>query len=185
MQKNYLPGLKINAVLIDYEKAGFILAEHLLSLGHKKIALLAAGKIPISEEFTNGVKKAFISKGGELNREDIFNIGFSINDSVGFVEKLSSYSAVITMDDNMAIELVKKFAVSGKNVPNDISVTGCNDIELASLFSPGITTVRLPIRELGAKSAEKLLSIINGLPDNENIVLAPELRIRNSSSLLN
>jgi DNA-binding LacI/PurR family transcriptional regulator len=180
--KNYLPGLKINAVLIDYEKAGYMLAEHLLSMGHEKIALLAAGKIPISEEFTAGVEKAFSAKAHELNRKDIFNTGFSSEALKGFIEALSDYSAIITMDDNMAIELVKLFKAAGKNVPEDVSVTGCNDIEGASLFQPGITTVRLPIGELGAKAAEKLIAKIRGQQEQGNIILEPELIIRSSTA---
>lgn len=182
--KNYLPGLKINAVLLNYERAGFLLADHLLSLGHERIALLAAGKVPISEDFTNGIGAALAATGRALDKKDIFNIGFSL-DNCDFMEKLSTYSSIMTMDDNVAIELIKELKKHGKKVPENISVTGCNDHGNASLFTPGITTVRLPIRELGMKAAEKLLAIIKGQRDQENITLEPELVIRKSTGPVN
>lgn len=180
--KNYLPGLKINAVLFDYKKAGYMLAEHLLALGHKKIALLAAGEAPISFEFIKGVQEAFALQEQELKKADVFNVGFSLEKGNELLNQLLPYSALITIDDNIAIELVKLFNAIGKNIPRDISITGCNDVEIASVFQSGITTVRLPIYDLGVKAAEKLLDIINGEQAHENVILSPELVVRGSTA---
>jgi GntR family transcriptional regulator, arabinose operon transcriptional repressor len=182
--KNYIPGLKINAILMDYEKAGYMAAEHLLSLGHRNIALLNAGEIAISKEFTTGVEKAFTKFKAKLDENDIFNVGFAPENVVEYNHKLTAYTGIITLNDNIAIEAIKQLKQSAKNIPEDISVIGCNDIPAASMVTPELTTVKLPINELGCKSAEKLIDIINGKPDHDNIVLSPELVIRHSTSMI-
>ena len=182
MAKNYVPGLKINSTVFDYEKAGSLAARHLLSLNHSKIALLNAGNTTISTEFTNGVKRAFKESGKELNEKDIFDIAFEPDNVLKYIGDLAVYSGIITFDDNIAFQVITELKDLGVNVPEDISVVGCNDVRAASGFSPALTTIKLPIGELGRISASKLLSIIKGDPQEENVVLEPELVIRNSTT---
>lgn len=182
MAKNYIPGLKINATLFNYEKAGYMAARHLLSLKQTKIALLNAGNTSISTEFTNGVKRAFKENAVELNENNIFNIAFEPENISRHIDNLAVYSGIISFDDNIAFQIITKLKDLGVKVPDDISVIGCNDIQAASTFSPTLSTIRLPIIELGRISASKLLSIIKGDPQEGNVVLEPELVIRESTA---
>jgi len=182
--KNYIPGMKVNAVLVDYKKAGKIACEHLLSLGHRKIALLNAGKIPISADFTDGVKEAAANAGISVGSGNIFEAA-DIQKSAFLIDKLMKFTAIITFDDDIAVELAGELRKSGKKVPRDISVVGCNDMQSARLFSPAITTIRIPIYELGKIACEQLLNIIDGSVMEGSIVLEPELIIRESTSIYN
>ena len=183
--KNYIPGMKVNAVLVDYKKAGKLACEHLLSLGHKKIALLNAGKIPISADFTAGVKDAAANADICIREEDIFEMTPDIQKSPFFIDKLMKFTALIVFDDDIAVEIIRSLDTNGKKVPGDISVVGCNDMPSSRLFVPAITTSRIPIYELGKIACEQLVNIIDGTVMEDNIVLEPEFIIRESTSICN
>ncbi len=185
--KNYFPGMQKNAVLIDFEKAGKLIVEHLAGLGHKNIALLYAGeKINISRDFKAGVFTACLDNGIRLHHENILDIGFTCDNAFNVVDFLCKskdrVSAVITLDDDIAARVVQRLTQKGLSVPEDISVTGCNDMPVASLISPALTTLSIPIIELGKKSAEILLDRLRGQIVNFNgVKLSPELIIREST----
>ena len=59
----------------------------------------------------------------------------------------------------------------GLRVPDDISITGFDDIELASIADPGLTTVHVPHREMGKRAAQMLIDMVNGTPPSESVEL--------------
>jgi len=70
-------------------------------------------------------------------------------------------------------------------VPDDISVIGVDDIQLAEFISPRLTTIRQPLKEMGAIAASTLLQRIHGEDVPEETILQPELVIRESTSSAN
>jgi GntR family transcriptional regulator of arabinose operon len=179
--KNYFPGLEGNAVLIDFQKAGSLIVEHLAGLGHKNIALLYGGdKISISRDFKAGVTTACLDNGIKMRRENIIDIGFECADvskTVDFLLKSADrVSAIITLDDEIAAAIVQYLKAKGLKVPEDISVSGCNNLPIASLLSPRLTTLSVPICELGEKAAEILLQRLTGKLDKfKGLKLEPEI----------
>lgn len=71
-------------------------------------------------------------------------------------------TAVFCANDLMAIGALKACAALGVRVPADISVMGCDDIEMARLVVPELTTIALPARELGARAARLLIRQLQG-----------------------
>jgi DNA-binding LacI/PurR family transcriptional regulator len=71
-------------------------------------------------------------------------------------------SAVFCVNDLVAVGALKACAVSGLHVPDEISILGCDDIELARYVSPELSTIRIPVREIGARAARLLLRAIEG-----------------------
>lgn len=185
--KNYFPGLKENAVLVDFEKAGKMIVEHLAKLEHKNVALLYAGeKINISRDFKKGVMTACLDRGIKMRQENTINIGFTcdkVNGAVDFLLKSNDrVSTIITLDDDIAAAVIQQLKTKGLKVPEDISVTGCNDMPIASLVSPTLTTLSVPINELGRKAAEILLKRLDGeLRDFKGLKLEPKIVIREST----
>ena len=186
--KNYFPGLRDNSVLIDFEKAGNMIVEHLAEFGHKNIALLYAGeKINISRDFKAGVMTTCLDNGIKMRKENTINIGFK-SDKVSkavdsLIESDDRVSAIVTLDDDIAAAVIQQLKAKGLKVPEDISVTGCNDMPIASLLSPTLTTVSVPINELGRQAADILLKRLNGeLKDFKGIELEPDIVIRESTA---
>jgi LacI family repressor for deo operon, udp, cdd, tsx, nupC, and nupG len=81
----------------------------------------------------------------------------------------------------MAISVIGALAHQGIRVPDDIVVTGWDDINIASLITPALTTVHQPTRDLGAGAARMLLSLISNEPiETADTVLPSRLKIRES-----
>lgn len=185
--KNYFPGLKENAVLIDYEKAGIMITEHLAELEHKNIALFYAGEdISISRDFKKGVVTSCLDNGIKLRRENIVDVGFDCDKASEAVDSLTKsqdrVSAIITMDDDIAAAVIRRLNEKGLNIPGNISLTGCNDMPIASLLSPALTSIAIPIDKLGREAAEALLKRLCGQEVNfKGVKLEPELIIREST----
>jgi DNA-binding LacI/PurR family transcriptional regulator len=90
-------------------------------------------------------------------------------------------TAVFGVSDALAIGAMRAFKDRGYKVPEDIAVVGYNDLEIASLVEPPLTTVSAPIHDLGMKSMNMLLQLISsGQKKCENIILPTKLVIRRS-----
>ena len=92
------------------------------------------------------------------------------------------FTTVVASGDTMAIGAIRALRNHGDKVPRDIAVSGFDDIELSSLFSPPLTTVRQPKHQIGVRSMEKLLDLIaDKTLSVYREVLPYELVIRESS----
>jgi len=93
-------------------------------------------------------------------------------------------TAIVAADDGMAVGVLKAISKSGLKVPEDISVAGFDDIELADYTIPSLTTIRQPVREMAEIAANMLIKMIEGEPLSESekyISLEPMLIIRDST----
>ena len=121
------------------------------------------------------VDEALISEGDFTERSG----------TVGMQQLLpASPTAVFVASDPMAIGAIKALREAGKQVPQDIALVGYDDIPIAALIEPGLTTVRQPIERMGSMAAEGLLSMLNDPTDGEapahRIILPTELVVRAS-----
>jgi LacI family transcriptional regulator len=88
---------------------------------------------------------------------------------------------LVCYNDLVAVGALKACAELGVNVPDDVAVVGCDDIMLAGLLSPALTTLRVRKYELGASAARMLLDRIRGRRGESEVLLRPELIIRESA----
>ena len=91
-------------------------------------------------------------------------------------------TAVFASNDQMAIGAIHAFRVKGLMVPDDISVAGFDDSEVASQIIPGLTSIRRPVRRMATQATLKLIARIDGRDEDaeQKCVLAPELVLRDS-----
>jgi LacI family transcriptional regulator len=88
---------------------------------------------------------------------------------------------LVCYNDLVAVGALRACAELGLRVPDDIAVVGCDDIMVASLLSPALTTLRVPKYEIGASAARMLLDRISGLRGENEVLLQPELVVRESA----
>ncbi len=183
----YCEGMQMPNVTIDNEKASRDITNYLLNLGHRRICCLPGNTgIRLYQDRLNGYLKALKERRIEVLPELICESAADIQGGYDAVERLinadAKFTAVLTCGDTLAIGAIKALQNSGLNVPSDVAVTGFDDIELASLYSPSLTTVRQPKRQIGIRSMEKLLDLIAGKKlANLQDVLSYELVIREST----
>jgi LacI family xylobiose transport system transcriptional regulator len=181
-----LPGIETNCVELDDYSIGYILSEHLLQNGHTRICFLS-GSRP-NDTRVMGFKTCLLDHGISLSESSVFpteinlRSGYEVGLSVLKREGVPRPTAFICGNDLVAAGLYKAAHALGLRIPEDISVVGCDDIELASLLGPSLTTVNLDLVTLGERCAQLLLSQIEGggtfAP--QTIHAAPRLVIRNS-----
>ncbi|WP_035571543.1 LacI family DNA-binding transcriptional regulator [Halonatronum saccharophilum] len=181
---------KIN---VDNFSGAYMGVKYLLDLGHKKVACIKGDDVASSGASVDrvlGYKKALNDFG--INNEIIVPGYFEVEDAYkathNLLEEQKDITAIFYLSDMMAIGGLKAIRERGLKVPDDISVLGCDDIELASLINPPLTTLRQPRYEMGYKGMGALISILeetNKRINHKDISFNMELVIRESTKKVN
>ncbi|GAA4080961.1 LacI family DNA-binding transcriptional regulator [Amphibacillus indicireducens] len=162
--------------------------DHLYSLGHQKIAHIAATDGSFTgKERLKGFGLALDKYGLTIDDSYIVNGGlFSYESGYNAMNRLLKLddvpTAVFASSDTMAIGAIKAIKDAGLSAPDDISVVGFDDIELAQHITPGLTTIRQNAELMGRKAADLLINQINDEDEDFSTILLPvELIIRDST----
>ncbi len=106
----------------------------------------------------------------------------AVDDLLGASGGTPPFDAIFASNDRMAIGALRCLKRRGIRVPEDVEIVGFDDIELASLVDPPLTTVAQPASEMGRRSAALLLLLAEGKPPTERIVtLEPKLVVRGTT----
>ncbi len=165
-------------VATDAESAGAQAAEHLIGLGHKRIAFI--GPAIDAHAFRmreRGFWKKLAANGISLPSEYLVRANATAVAGRAAMRSLlmleSPPTAVFCVNDVIAIGALKACVAARVKVPTDMSIIGCDDIELAQLVSPELTTVKVPAGELGARAARILIRAIEGEKEKTNSRVLP------------
>ena len=156
------PSEKFSTVGSDSLKAGSIAAEHLLSLGHTRVAFLGpADAIPAFRLRERGFVQALRAAGTTVSSEFFKRASATVAGGIEGMRALLALAerptAVFCANDLMALGAHKACSVAGVVLPRDLSLLGCDDIEMARLVTPELSTISTPTRELGARAVRLLL----------------------------
>ncbi|WP_249226806.1 LacI family DNA-binding transcriptional regulator [Alicyclobacillus mengziensis] len=153
------------SVNYDDELAAFEATNYLIGLGHQKIALISGliDSIPAHGRFL-GYYKALVSHNLEFNPEYVKTGDWEYLSGYTMAKELLSVknrpTAILAMNDLMAGGVFEACRESGVRVPEDLSVIGFDNRECSFYFTPRLTTVNLPLNEIGMKSMEILVGAI-------------------------
>lgn len=158
---------QLDSVGSDTEQAAQVALEHLLALGHRRIALIA-GRSRRRREFARYASyRAFHTRHG-LRMDESLIIECDFLDGAGYeaMQHLMRMSnpptAVFAANDVLAVGALKAAQAMGCKVPDDVSIIGMDDIYAAAMTSPALTTVAKPKYEIGVTAARLLLERMNG-----------------------
>jgi LacI family transcriptional regulator len=178
-----------HAMLVTHDDAGAAeAARHLAQLGHTRIAHISG---PASfrsahirrEGFVKGLKEHGLALEPRYSVEGGYTFDSGVKCGAALLALKPRPTAIFTGNDEMAIGVFKAARDLGLEIPRDLSVVGYDDSPMASRVWPYLTTVRLPIRDMGRMAAEKLLAQDSGerpAPKDETEV-RPSLVVRDSS----
>lgn len=138
-------------------------ADYLQSLGHRDIALITGpSSYRSAHERTAGFVEALAKRGIELPRERVVEAGYTFESGVASAERLLAGNrrptAIFVGNDEMAAGVYKVALRAGISIPQELSVIGFDDSPLASRLWPALSSVRLPIRDMGRIAASMLLA---------------------------
>ncbi len=154
--------LRCDAVLPDNRAGGETIAEHLLALGHRRIAI-AAGPAHLTtiDDRLGGIRQALAKRGVDPGAVPVVPGAFTRDGGRTSTERVlrehPGTTAIIALNDAMATGVLSVLRERGVPVPERISVAGFDDIQVAQDLSPALTTVALPMATMGAAALEMVL----------------------------
>ena len=163
---------------------------YLTNLGHSSIGLLVGSSdYIVSQDRLEGYKQGLLEVGIDYDPTLIEEVDFTEESGyrgmMNLLERNSRLTAVFAIDDLLALGAMKAIKEQGLSVPEDVSIVGFNDNPLASYVDPALTTVRIPIADLGRKATDLLIKKVKKKDiDEKQLVLSNELIIRNSCTSL-
>lgn len=182
----YLNDPGIPNITIDNVAAARTMVEHLLKMGHRKIAHISGPpESPIYRDRFNGYISALEKQGIPV---DLKLVRYTEPSITGGREQMESLlaaepelTAVFAAGDTMAIGAMKALKRAGRRVPEDCAVAGFDDIEISSAWEPALTTIRQPKFRMGEEAFLKLMKLMKRQPlQDPQQVLPYELVIRES-----
>lgn len=159
------PSAQVNSLVFDAAQGALLGAEHLISLGHQRIALLNGPESSVSARARRVGWLASLAQAG-LEPAGIVSGDWSAASGYEKGHQLLSGpalpEAILVANDQMALGVMRACAEKGIAVPGQISVVGFDDTTDSAWFSPPLTTVRQAFREAGERSVEWLLTASSG-----------------------
>ena len=159
--------LPFRAVVVDNVMAAREVTEYLLGKGHRRIGFISGSLLSTtSQDRLEGYKQALAFHGVPYDESLVSEADFKAQGGMEAARRFFELpmerrpTAVFAGNDQMAIGVMGAAREYGLRVPEDIAVVGFDDIPLASLVTPSLTTVRLPMHEIGYKAMELLLESI-------------------------
>lgn len=187
----------VSSLLVDNEAGGALAFRHLIELGHKQIAVIRGPEeLFDTEPRWLGIQRAASKAGIRIDSKLVFQLPSLTDPTSGFEGGLEisrqilasrrPFTAVLAFDDLTALGAVRGLNEAGLRVPDDISVVGFDDVLPAAVSTPGITTIRQPLKEMGLLASEWTLEAINSREQFANhpakiYKAPPELVVRRST----
>ena len=182
------PNIPIPSVTVENIEITKNLVDHLIRVHGKRRILFLRG--PIHQEDSiwreTGYKSALQSNGIPVDDKLILNGDFErdiayqvMNEFLNDGQRVA-FDAVFTGDDDAAIGVLKSLHEHGIRIPEDIAVTGFDDLGFAPFLHPPLTTVRAPTESVGKIATERLFSVLENNPSDEVIILPTEIIYRRS-----
>ncbi|WP_153039311.1 substrate-binding domain-containing protein, partial [Pseudovibrio axinellae] len=175
-----------SGVRVDNESGGRLAVEHLLALGHTDIGfVLGPQQNPLTGSRKDGALAALHQAGLNLPAHWALSGDFTLDSGAKAAQDWAALpvrpTAMFCMSDQMAFGFIAELTRLGYAVPDDVSVVGFDDIEIAHYFTPGLTTIRQPRFAVGCEAAKLLTCALQKEQKDEqasHTVLPVELIVR-------
>ena len=172
---------------VDNVKGGYLATKHLIDSGCKNIVTITGDlKLQSARDRLDGYEKAITSAGMRLNDQLIIHGDYTQSKAEELCRQLMKnkikFDGVFAGNDLSALGVINVLLQSGVSVPGKVKVVGFDDSPVASRNQPSITTIRQPIRELGAQVAHSLLAVLDGQEVDDKILDVKLVKRQSSAS---
>jgi len=177
----------VNSIVVDVFEGIYSSTKHLINLGYKNIAYIGGPvNSRISMEKFNGYSKALKEADMELNPHCVYHGSYSLQCGYQaarmFLMQSTPPGAIVGANDIIALGSLKYLLHKKINVPDDIAVTGFDNISLSAMYEPALSTVALPIGQMGKEAIRLVLSEFDESKQKKRqIILDTRLIVRKST----
>jgi LacI family transcriptional regulator len=182
LEKNHIPTIavgrdltahRVHSIQVDNEAGGYVAARHLYELGHREIAFLRGpSELGDSDRRWQGIRRFAAETGISIDPGRVRQLTADMEPTSGFeegyrltaemIEGKTSFTALLAFDDLTALGAIRALRQAERRVPEDCSVIGFDDIPHATVNTPGLTTIRQPMEQMGSQSAQYVLDALDG-----------------------
>ena len=183
-----LPNVDVTSVGSTNFVGGMSAAQHLLDLGHRRIAYLggyprAACNQARMHGFRAALERARVELPADYVRSSHFMYVDGVQGGAALLDLPRPPTAVFAASDELAVGVMEAARSRGLRTPDDFSIVGFDDTQLARMASPPLTTVRQPLAEMGRVAVRTALRLVDGESiDSHHVELATELVLRRSTA---
>ena len=177
---------RFSCVVNDDQESVRLVLDHLLALGHRRIAHVAG---PAGSSTGRGRREAFVALcrkhklTAQVVQASAFTREAGLAAATRLLDRSFSSTGIFAANDLIAMGVLDALRARGLRVPGDISVVGHNDMPLVDLIDPPLTTVRVAVEQMGRQAAQMLLELL-GEPAQPPVtrMLLPQLIVRDSTA---
>ncbi|MEM9294778.1 MAG: LacI family DNA-binding transcriptional regulator [Planctomycetota bacterium] len=195
--KNGWPMLSVNSefpqwgidhVVSDYAGGADQVMTYLFQLGHRKIGMvhgafeIATARV-VCEVFGQRVDEAGLGLDNTWLEDGLFTEVGGRDACERLLARHPDITAIFAGNDKMALGVMHQLALMGKRVPDDVSVVGYDDLQHAAFVNPALSTVHVPLYEVGVRAADRLIELIRKRTDSVSEVLPTHLKLRGSTAI--
>jgi LacI family transcriptional regulator len=200
LEKNHIPTVgvgrdltahRVRSVQVDNEAGGYIAVQHLYELGHREIAVLRGpSELGDSDRRWQGIQRFAAEAKLPLAPGRIRQLDAAVEATSGFeegyrlitamIDKGVPFTAVLALDDLTGLGAIRALRQAGRRVPEDCSVIGFDDIPHATVNTPGLTTIRQPMEQMGSLAAQ---CVLDSLDSQEPASTGPALTTQGTPAL--
>lgn len=186
---SFVTGLPYDVVKLDNVKAGRLATEHLIGLGHRRIAVtIGRANIATGEDRLRGYLDAHAAHGIEVEKrlmiEGRFDQAIAHDSTLRLLSEPNPPTAIFALSNMMALGVLNAVREKGLRVPEDISVVGIDDFDFANIMSPPPTVVAAPVEQMAQQAIDTLLAEIRSksAPKGTVELFEPRLIVRASAA---
>ena len=184
-----ISGFDLPAVTSDNRRGAREIAAHVVAQGHRRLAIIGGPtSLWTAEQRLAGYREAIAAGGGDPDAVPVYTGDYRLESGQQLAERALSKpaterpTALLCANDLMAIGALEYCKSAGLRVPQDISIVGFDDLPIAALLTPRLTTVRQPARDMGYRAAELLFELLAGTGVSaEDGIFPTEVKIRESA----
>lgn len=186
-----LPRARVTSIGSTNFAGGLDATQHLLSLGHRRIAYVGGpATAACNQARLHGYRAAMEARHAPVLPEYVhagrFHYGDGLSRGTALLALAEPPTAVFAGCDYIALGIIEAARARGVRVPEDLSIVGFDDTQIAQIASPPLTTVRQPLREMGGVALRTALRLADGEKvDSHHVELATELIVRQSTTAPN
>jgi LacI family transcriptional regulator len=184
-----IPG--VTNIMLDHKRAAELSLRHLHQLGHRQIAFMRGQPFSAdSDDRWRSILAVAKELGLEVRAELTIKLERDLTSpELGYpvvqelLQKGRRFTALVSFNDIAAIGAIRALRDANLRVPEDVSVIGFDDIQVAAYHNPRLTTIRQPLHHMGETAARILLQRMQGFKDYpEEFAVPPELIIRETTA---
>ncbi|RXZ84002.1 LacI family transcriptional regulator [Paenibacillaceae bacterium] len=183
-----VPGIQSDTVLGDSKEGTRQLVQHLIALGHRRIALVGGSQdISTARLRQTGYREALLLGNLPIDEELILSVNYREFRDEALLDRMleleSPPTAIFAANNFLAVGIIASLRSRGLSVPDDISVVCFDDLGIASVLDPFLTVAAQPAYQFGEIGMQLLIERIeSGREETRNVILPPEIIVRRSSA---